>query len=69
MQLNTTQGARLGALKRPGGAVEGGAGRRLRKEGERVHLWLIHAVRQRNPTQHCRAIILQLKIKIKRKCS
>ena len=27
-----------------------------------VYLWLIHLVLQQKPTQHCRTIILQLKI-------
>ena len=30
-----------------------------------THLWLIHVVRQK-PTQHCNAIILQLKLKKKK---
>ena len=37
----------------------------FRKEGTCVYLWLIHIVVQQKPTQHCKAIILQLKINIK----
>ena len=33
-------------------------------EGTDVYLWLIHVVAQQEPTQHCKAISLQLKIKI-----
>ena len=29
-----------------------------------VYLWLIHVVVQQKPTQHCKTIILQLKINI-----
>ena len=34
----------------------------LKGEGTRVYLWLIHVVVWQKPTQHCKAIILQLKI-------
>ena len=37
-------------------------GGRFRREGTCVYLWLIHAVVWKTPTQHCIAIILQLKI-------
>ena len=40
--------------------VEGG---RLKKEGICVYVWLIHFIAQQKLTQHCRATILQLKIK------
>ena len=39
-----------------------GAGRgRFKREGTYVYLRLIHAVIWQKPTQHCKAIILQLK--------
>ena len=34
-------------------------------EGTYVHLWLIHFVVWQKPTQHCKAIILQLKTNLK----
>ena len=34
----------------------------VKKEGTWVHLWLIHIDVWQKPTQHCKAIILQLKI-------
>ena len=40
-----------------------GMGRRLRREGIYVYLRLIHIVLWQKPTQHCRAIIFQLKVK------
>ena len=33
-----------------------------RQEGTYVYLWLIHVDVWQKPTQHCKAIILQLKI-------
>ena len=39
-------------------------GGRLKREGTCVYPWLIHVVAQQKPIQHCKAIILQLKIKI-----
>ena len=44
----------------------GGGGRRFRREGKYVYLWLIHADVWQKPTQHCKAIIVQLKIKLKK---
>ena len=41
-----------------------GVGWRLKREGAYVYLWLIHFVWQKK-TQHCKAIILQLKISLK----
>ena len=38
-------------------------GRRLKREEIQVYLWLIHIVLRQKPTQQCKAIILQLKIK------
>ena len=36
-------------------------GERFKREGTHVYSWLIHAVVQQKTTQHCKAIILQLK--------
>ena len=33
-----------------------------KREGTYVYLWLIHVDVEQKPTQHCKAIILQLKI-------
>ena len=49
-------------LKRLDGSRGGG---RLKEEGIYVWLWLIHVVVRQKATQHCLAIILQLKIKKK----
>ena len=46
--------------------LEGWEGERLKREGTYVYLELIHAVLQKKPTQHCKAIILQLKINFKK---
>ena len=40
----------------------GGMGRTSQREGIYVHVELIHAVIQQRLTQHCKALILQLKI-------
>ena len=37
-----------------------GVGRRFKREGTYVYLWLIHVDVQQKPTQHCKANILQL---------
>ena len=37
-------------------------GRSFVREGTYVYLWLIHVDVSQKPTQHCKAIILQLKI-------
>ena len=37
-------------------------GGKLKREGICTHLWLIHAVVGQKPTQHCKAIILQLEV-------
>ena len=37
-------------------------GRRFKREGTQVHLWLIHVGIWQKPTQHRKAPILQLKI-------
>ena len=39
-----------------------GSGREVEEGGEHEHLWLIHADVWQKATQHCKAIILQLKI-------
>ena len=42
----------------------------FKREGIYVYLWLIHVDVWQKPTQHCKAIILQLKInKLKKKSS
>ena len=41
----------------------GVTGERPKKEGTYIYLWLIHADVWQGPTQHCKEIILQLKIK------
>ena len=42
-----------------------GLGGRLRRKGIYVYLWLIHVVVPEKPTQHSKAIFLQLKKKKK----
>jgi len=42
-------------------------GGRLTREGIYIHLWLIHVAEQQKPTQHCKSIILQLKISFKKR--
>ena len=37
-------------------------GGRFRREGTYVYLWLIHVDVWQKPTQHCKIIVLQLKI-------
>ena len=37
---------------------------RFKREGMYLYLWLIHTVVQQKQTQHCKAIILQLKINL-----
>ena len=43
-----------------------GVGGRFKREGTYVYLWLIYVVVWQKPTQHCKAIILQLKINKKK---
>ena len=45
----------------PPGKPYGGG--RFKREGIYVYLWLIHVVIWQKPTQHCKAIILQIKFK------
>ena len=40
-----------------------GAGGRVQRDGTYVYLWLIHVAVWQKPTQHCKTIILQWKIK------
>ena len=40
-------------------------GGRFKREGIHAYLWIIHAVVWQKSIQHCKAIILQLKIKNK----
>ena len=40
-----------------------GVGRRFRRKGTWVYLWLTHTAIRQKPTEHCKAIILQLKKK------
>ena len=54
-----TQTQRMGLWTQQG---KGRVGERLKREGTYVYLWLIYLVVQKKPTQHCKAIILQLKI-------
>ena len=41
-------------------------GERLIRKRVYVYIWLIHIAVQKKPTQHCKAIILQLKINFKK---
>ena len=40
-------------------------GRRFKREGTYVYLWLIHADVWHKPTQYCKVITLQLKLILK----
>ena len=42
-------------------------GGRFKKEEKRVYMWLIHNDIWQKPTQHCKAIVIQLKINEKKK--
>ena len=44
------------------GGMGVGVGERFQREGMCVYLQLIHVIVQQKPTQHCKAIILQLEI-------
>ena len=46
---------------------EGEVGRRLEREAMYAYIQLIHAVVQQKLTQHCKATIVQLKNKLKKK--
>ena len=43
-----------------------GGGREVQEGGTHVYLWLIHVDGWQKPTQHGKAIILQLKINLKK---
>ena len=43
-----------------------GGGREAAREQTYVYLWLIHIDVWQNPTQYCKVIILQFKIKLKK---
>ena len=63
-----TQGAEPSALWWPRGAGGGGGvGGRLKREGTYVYLGLIPVVVWQKPTQYCKAIIFQLKIKCRKR--
>ena len=44
-----------------------GVGRRAKREGIYGYLWLIYADVTQKPTQYCKAVILQIKNKLKKK--
>ena len=46
---------------------DGQGGGRCKREETYVYLWLIHVDVWKKPTQYCKAIILQLKNKLKKK--
>ena len=48
------------------GLDKGGVEQRFKREKTDVSLWLIHIVVQQKPTQHCKAIIFQLRIIFKK---
>ena len=58
------QGAQPGALLNKLEVWDGamGIGGRFKWEGIYIYLWLIHVVVWQKPIQHCKVIILQLKI-------
>ena len=45
-------------------SLEGWAG--VGEEGTNIYLWLIHVAIRQKPIQHCKAIILQLKLNFKK---
>ena len=52
------------------GGMEWDEGGRFRREGTYVDLWVIYVGVWQKPTQYCKAIVLQLKINLKKKgCS
>ena len=63
------QEAQHSALRRPRGVRRWGGGRIGQRIKERIHVYLqlIHMVVWQKPTQHCKAIIFQLKVKKKKK--
>jgi len=61
-------GSSTGALGQPRRVGWDGSGKGFVREGTYVYLWLIHVDVSQKPTQHCKAIILQLKINFKNLC-
>ena len=62
-----TQGAQHSTIWQPGGVGwERGVGGKFKRKGIYAYLLLIHVVVWQKPMQHCKAIILQLKKKLKR---
>ena len=61
------QGAQIQYSDNLGGGIGREVGGRFRREGTYVFLQLIHVNVWQKPTQHCKAIILQLKYKLKKK--
>ena len=56
------QGAQTGDLRQPKGVGWGGRWEGGLRGRECVYLWLIPVDAWQKPTQHCKAIILQLKM-------
>ena len=54
--------ARRSVMTQRSRMVGGEVGGRFKREEIYVYLWLIHVVVRQKPIQHCKAIILQLKI-------
>ena len=46
----------------------GGGGVGVKRERTCTYLWLIHVGVWQKPSQHCKAIILQLKIHVNKRC-
>ena len=44
-----------------------GVGRRFRREGTYVYLWLMHVDVWQKPTQYCKTVTLQLKVNKRKK--
>ena len=57
----------MGLVGVGGGAVGVRVEGRFKREGTHVYLWLIHVDVSQKPTQHYKAIILQIKIKKRKK--
>ena len=58
------QGTQSGALT---AWMGGWGGREVWGGGTHTHLWQTHAGVWQRPTQHCRAVILQLKVSVSKK--
>ena len=57
-----TQEVQTGAPWQPKGAGWEEIGGRFEREGIYVYFWLLHIVVQQKPIQHCKAMIVSLKI-------